>query len=212
MLFDKRKGSLLNYIQLPLNVVTPNGTYLGTGYKATGEPTYILSHVRLTVFPVIDLVFSDMSKSAIIDTHKPTLEMKDNVLGYGYQVTNTELRYGYITVASQRIDIASGKITKPMANFILEKQLRNVGNVLEKFVKKELSQPQFDALLYYFFNEGVDKIEKHPIIALINNEKWYDITDEIQTNIKKNNGQFDEKLAAMKIKTSKMWSFVPGFS
>tara|TARA_R100000030_G_scaffold36391_1_gene27213 strand:- start:2464 stop:3102 length:639 start_codon:yes stop_codon:yes gene_type:complete len=212
MLFDKRKGSLLNYIQLPLNVVTPNGTYLGTGYKATGEPTYILSHVRLTVFPVIDLVFSDMSKSAIIDTHKPTLEMKDNILGYGYQVTNTELRYGYITVASQRIDIASGKITKPMANFILEKQLRNVGNVLEKFVKKELSQPQFDALLYYFFNEGVDKIEKHPIIALINNEKWYDITDEIQTNIKKNNGQFDEKLAAMKIKTSKMWSFVPGFS
>ena len=212
MLFDKRKGSLLNYIQLPLNVVTPNGTYLGTGYKATGEPTYILSHVRLTVFPVIDLVFSDMSKSAIIDTHKPTLEMKDNVLGYGYQVTNTELRYGYITVASQRIDIASGKITKPMANFILEKQLRNVGNVLEKFVKKELSQPQFDALLYYFFNEGVDKIEKHPIIALINNEKWYDITDEIQTNIKKNNGQFDEELAAMKIKTSKMWSFVPGFS
>ena len=131
MLFDKRKGSLLNYIQLPLNVVTPNGTYLGTGYKATGEPTYILSHVRLTVFPVIDLVFSDMSKSAIIDTHKPTLEMKDNILGYGYQVTNTELRYGYITVASQRIDIASGKITKPMANFILEKQLRNVGNVLE---------------------------------------------------------------------------------
>jgi len=212
MLFDKRKGSLLNYIQLPLNVVTPNGTYLGTGYKATGEPTYILSHVRLTVFPVVDLVFSDMSKNAIIDTHKPTLEMKDNILGYGYQVTNTELRYGYITVASQRIDIASGKITKPMANFILEKQLRNVGNVLEKFVKKEISQPQFDALLYYFFNEGVDKIEKHPIIALINNEKWYDITDEIQTNIKKNNGQFDEKLAAMKIKTSKMWSFVPGFS
>ena len=99
-----------------------------------------------------------------------------------------------------------------MANFILEKQLRNVGNVLEKFVKKELSQPQFDALLYYFFNEGVDKIEGHPIIALINNEKWYNITDEIQTNIKKNNGQINEKLAAMKIKTSKMWSFVPGFS
>ncbi len=212
MLFDKRKGSLLNYIQLPLNVVTPNGTYLGTGYKATGEPTYILSHVRLTVFPVVDLVFSEMSKNAIIDTSTPTLDMNDNILGYGYQVTNTELRYGFITVASQRIDISTKKITKQMANFILEKQLRNVGNVLEKFVKKELSQPQFDALLYYFYNEGVDKIEKHPIIALINNEKWYDITDEIQTNIKKNNGQFDEKLAAMKIKTSKMWSFVPGFS
>ena len=34
---------------------------------------------------------------------------------------------------------------------------------------------------------------------------------KIQTNIKKNNGQFDEKLAAMKIRTAKMWSYVPGF-
>jgi|GEM_PF-1687967 GH24 family phage-related lysozyme (muramidase) len=212
MLFDKRKGSLLNYIQLPLNVVTPNGTYLGTGYKETGEPTYILSHVRLTCFPITDLIFSEMSKNAIIDTNKPMLEITDDTVGFGYKITNTEKRYGYITVASQRIDIGTGKITKPMANFILEKQLRNIGNVLEKFVKKELSQPQFDALLYYFFNEGVDKIEGHPIIALINNEKWYNITDEIQTNIKKNNGQINEKLAAMKIKTSKMWSFVPGFS
>ena len=30
MIYDKRKGSLLNYIQLPLNVITPNGTFLGT--------------------------------------------------------------------------------------------------------------------------------------------------------------------------------------
>ena len=60
--------------------------------------------------------------------------------------------------------------------------------------------------MHYVFTSlnGVDKIENHPIISLINNEKWYDITDEIQTNIKKNNGQFDEKLAAMKIRTAKM--------
>ena len=213
MIFDKRKGSLLNYIQLPLNVITPYGTYLGTGYKETGQPSYILSHVRLTTFPIVDLVFGSMSKDAVIDTEKPILEMTDdNKIGYGYQVTNTEIKYGYVTVASQRIDISSGKITKQMANFILEKQLRNIGNVLEKFVKKELSQPQFDALCFYFFKEGVDRIENHPIISLINNEKWYDITDEIQTNIKKNNGQFDEKLAAMKIRTAKMWSYVPGFS
>ena len=154
-----------------------------------------------------------MSKNAIIDTEQTILEMSDdNKIGYGYQVTNTEIKYGFITVASQRIDISSSKITKQMANFILEKQLRNIGNVLEKFVKKELSQPQFDALCFYFFKQGVDKIENHPIISLINNEKWYDITDEIQTNIKKNNGQFDEKLAAMKIRTAKMWSYVPGFS
>ena len=73
MIFDKRKGSLLNYIQLP-NVITPYGTYLGTGYKETGEPYYILSHVRLTTFPVVDLVFGSMSKNAIIDTDKPVLK------------------------------------------------------------------------------------------------------------------------------------------
>ena len=52
MIFDKRKGSLLYYIQMPLNVVTPEGTYLGTGYKENGSPSYILSHVRLTTFPL----------------------------------------------------------------------------------------------------------------------------------------------------------------
>lgn len=213
MIFDKRKGSLLNYIQRPLNVITPYGTYLGTRYKETGEPAYILSHVRLTTFPITQLVFSSMSKNAIIDTATPILEKTDdNKIGYGYQITNTELKYGYVTVASQRIDISNGKITKPMANFILEKQLRNIGNVLERFINKELSQPQFDALCFYFFKQGVDNIENSPIVNLINNEKWYDITDEIQTNIKKNNGQFDEELAAMKIRTAKMWSYVPGFS
>ena len=213
MIFDKRKGSLLNYIQMPLNVVTPEGTYLGTGYKENGSPSYILSHVRLTTFPAVDLVFSNMSKDAVVDSQEPVLEISgDNKIGYGYQVTDTEIRYGFVTVASQRIDISSGKITKNMAKFILDKQLRNIGNVLEKFVKKDISQPQFDALLFYFFNQGTDTIENSSIISLINQEKWYDITDEIQTNIKKNNGQFDEELAAMKIKTSKMWSFVPGFS
>ena len=78
MIFDKRKGSLLNYIQLPLNVITPYGTYLGTGYKETGEPNYILSHVRLTTFPIEQLVFGSMSKNAIIDTETPTLEISDD--------------------------------------------------------------------------------------------------------------------------------------
>ena len=96
MIFDKRKGSLLNYIQLPLNVITPYGTYLGTGYKETGEPSYILSHVRLTTFPVVDLVFGPMSKNAIIDTDTTILEMTDdNKIGYGYQVTNTEIKWVY---------------------------------------------------------------------------------------------------------------------
>ena len=58
MIFDKKKGSLLNYIQMPLNVTTPYGTNLGTGYKEDGTPTYILSHIRLTTFPVVDLIFS----------------------------------------------------------------------------------------------------------------------------------------------------------
>lgn len=212
MIFDKRKGSLLNYIQMPLNVTTPYATNLGTGYKEDGTPTYILSHIRLTTFNIEDLVFSSLSKDAIIETETPILELTDdNKIGYGYQVTPTEIKFGFVTVESQRIDISSGKITKQMAKFMLDKQLRNIGNVLERFVIKELAQTQFDALCYYFYKQGVDKIENNPIIALINNEKWYDITDEIQTNIKKNNGQFDEKLAAMKIRTAKMWSYVPGF-
>ena len=91
MIFDKRKGSLLNYIQMPLNVTTPYATNLGTGYKEDGTPTYILSHIRLTTFNIEDLVFSSLSKDAIIETETPILELTDdNKIGYGYQVTPTE--------------------------------------------------------------------------------------------------------------------------
>ena len=212
MIFDKRKGSLLNYIQLPLHVITPTGTYLGTGYNANSKPTYILSHVKVNLESVSALTFSSMSKNAIILDNKPTLGVSDGVVGYKYKVSATETNYGYITVAGTRIDITSKKITKPMAEFILEKQLRNIGNILEKFIKVKIAQPQYDALLYHFYNEGVDTIENSPVIALINAKDWYSVTDEIQSGIKKSNGTIDERLAQQKMKTAKMFSYVPSFS
>jgi len=210
MIYDKRPGSLLNYIQLPLHVITENGTFLGTGYDENDKPTYILSHVKVNLENVKDLTFSTMSKDAIILDNKPTLTVENNVVGYNYKISDTETNYGYITVASTRIDITTNKITKGMADFILEKQLRNIGNVLEKFIKVKISQPHYDALLYHFFNEGIDTIENSSIVALINAQDWYSITDEIQKNIKEN-GKVNETLANQKIKTAKLFSFVPGF-
>jgi GH24 family phage-related lysozyme (muramidase) len=212
MIFDKRKGSLLNYIQLPLHVITPTGTYLGTGYDTKNKATYVLSHVKVNLESANTLTFSSMSKNAIILDNKPSLDIIDSIVGYNYKVSATETNYGYITVAGTRIDITSKKITKPMAEFILEKQLRNIGNILEKFIKVKIAQPHYDALLYHFYNEGTSTIENSPVIALINANDWYSVTDEIQKGIKKSNGTIDERLAQQKMKTAKMFSFVPSFS
>jgi GH24 family phage-related lysozyme (muramidase) len=210
MIYKKKKGSLLNYIQMPLNVITSTGTYLGTGYDANDNPSYILSHIRVNLENVSDLTFSSMSKDAIILDNKPTITIKNNIVGYNYKISDTEINYGYITVASTRIDITTNKITKGMAEFILEKQLRNIGNVLEKFITVKIAQPQYDALLYHFFYEGVSTIETSPIIKLINEKDWYSITDEIQNGITKN-GKINERLTQKKIKTAKLFSYVPGF-
>jgi GH24 family phage-related lysozyme (muramidase) len=211
MIYDKRKGSLLNYIQLPLHVITSSGTYLGTGYDLNDNPRYMLSNVRVNLENINDLTFSLMSKNAIILDNKPTLTVKDNLVGYNYKISDTELNYGYITVSSTRVDITTDKITKGMAKFILEKQLRTIGNVLEKFITVKISQPHYDALLYHFFNEGISTIENSSIVKLINDKDWYSVTDEIQKNIMKN-GKVDDKLAQQRTKTAKMFSFVPGFS
>lgn len=210
MIYKKKKGSLLNYIQMPLNVITSTGTYLGTGYDANDKPLYILSHVRVDLENVVDLTFSSMSKDVIILDNKPALTIKNNIVGYNYKISDTEINYGYITVASTRIDITTNKITKGMAEFILDKQLRNIGNVLAKFIKVKISQPHYDALVYHFFSEGVDTVENSSIIKLINAKDWYSVTDEIQNGITKN-GKIDEKLTQQKIKTAKIFSFVPGF-
>lgn len=212
MIFDKRKGSLLNYIQLPLNVITPIGTYLGVGYNSDNTPKYILSHVRVTTFNIDDLIFSDLSKQYIINNFSPLLSITDDKIGFDYIITPTEKKYGYITSASKRISLESGNITRAEAEFILEKQLRNIGNVLQQFIYQPLGQPQFDALLVYFFYEGADMIKDHPIIDLVNAEAWYDITDEMQTGIKRENGRVDERLAVRRMAIAKMWSYVPGFS
>lgn len=213
MIYDKRKGSLLNYIQRPLNVITPNGTYIGLDYDSQQKPRYILSHVKVSTFYPVDLVFSNLSKDAIMTDITPKLQIQnDGSIGYRYNVSETELKYGYITSSSRRISILNGKITKSEAELILEKQLRAIGNVLEQFVISKLGQPQFDALLHYFYYEGVENIETSSVIKLINQGKWYDVSDEIQTNIKRNNGKVDDRLAIIRIRTAKMWSYVPGFS
>jgi len=213
MIFDKRKGSLLNIIQRPLNVITPYGTYIGLDYKKDNTPNYILSDVRVKTFNIKDLVFSYLSKDYIIRRNKPILQLsKSNTIGYNYNVSDVELQYGYITVASKRISISNKSITKLEANKILEKQLRVIGNLLEQDITVELGQPQFDALLVYFFYEGADKIKNHPLIEMINKGLWFDITDELQTNIRRQNGRVDEQLARLRMDISLMWSYVPGYS
>ena len=209
MIYDKRQGSLLNYIQMPLNVITDIGTFLGIDYHENGNPNYILSHIRVNMNDVKDMAFSSVSKDAIILDNEPTTTILNNVVGYDYNISTTEIEYGYITAASTRVDISLNKITIGAAQFILEKQLRNIGNVLEKFITVKIAQPQYDALLYHFFYEGVDTIKDSPIIKLINAKDWYSITDEIQSNIKKN-GKVDNILAQRKIKTAQMFSYVPG--
>lgn len=213
MIFDKRKGSLLNLIQRPLHVITPYGTYLGLDYKKDNTPNYILSDVRVKTFKVSDLVFSRLSKDYIIRKNKPILQLSpSNTIGYNYHVSDVELQYGYITVSSKRISIENKSIIKLEANKILEKQLRVIGNILDQEIFVEIGQPQYDALLVYFFYEGTDKIPNHPIIEMMNNGLWFDITDEFQTNIRRQNGRVDEELARLRMDISLMWSFVPGYS
>ena len=81
---------------MPLNVITSTGTYLGTGYDANDKPLYILSHIRVDLENVVDLTFSSMSKNAIILDNKPTITIKNNIVGYNYKISDTEINYGYI--------------------------------------------------------------------------------------------------------------------
>ena len=92
MIYDKRQGSLLNYIQMPLNVITDIGTFLGIDYHENGNPNYILSHIRVDLNNVKDLTFSSVSKDAIILDNEPTTTVVSNIVGYKYNISDTDNR------------------------------------------------------------------------------------------------------------------------
>ena len=99
------------------------------------------------------------NKKYICPAGKPTI-------GYGHVILPTDNFQEYIT--------------EQEAEILLEKDIEPREKALNQFLKIQLSQNQFDALMSLIYNIGVENFRKSTILMLINHKLFDRIPDQFR--------------------------------
>jgi lysozyme len=93
-----------------------------------------------------------------------------------YYATAEEKLQGIVTIGygntfypdGTKVKITDSKITKEKALYILEKLVEKFRIQVKKYVKKELTKNQEDALVSFAYNVGIGNFSKSTLLKLVN--------------------------------------------
>jgi lysozyme len=93
-----------------------------------------------------------------------------------YYATAEEKLKGIVTIGygntfypdGTKVKITDSKITKEKALYILEKLVEKFRIQVKKYVKKELTKNQEDALVSFAYNVGIGNFSKSTLLKLVN--------------------------------------------
>ncbi len=101
-------------------------------------------------------------------------------IGVGHKILPEEQLSGKIELASGRIIDIRSAITNEEITALLSDDLTNFCDAVNQFVKPEITQGQFDALVHFSFNVGVTAFKNSTLLKRINSCSFDEVPEQIR--------------------------------
>lgn len=104
------------------------------------------------------------------------------MIGHGHVISESEQQSGEIQVGGTKVKIADG-ITAEQAKTLLEKDLEPIQAKIKSVITNVITSTQFDALVDFAWNLGLDTFEKTQVVKLITDKKYDHVPTEMMKHV-----------------------------
>lgn len=125
-------------------------------------------------------------------------------IGIGHLLTRDERMSGKIFINGAHVKYANG-LTEQQCFDLLNQDLHVAESTVNYFVKVPLNQNQFDALVSFVFNVGVNAFLNSTLLKLLNNLQYDEVPAQMRRWVR-DNGQIVQGLVNRREKEISLWN------
>ena len=100
------------------------------------------------------------------------------IIGIGHLLSAEELLTSKIRINGQYIDYSLGITTKQCYN-LCKQDLERVCEAVDEIIDVDLSQNQFDALVIFCYNVGINSFRESTLVKLLNQGEYDNVPEQL---------------------------------